>query len=243
VDIATEKEMLMPIRIEVACEWGILGLINSHADVVIIVDVLSFSTCVDVVVANGARVYPYAYKDATANQYAAENNAVLALGRSKEKYSLSPSSLLNIPKDTRLVLPSPNGAFLTVQAKNQSAHILAGCLRNASAVANTAMMLGEKIAVIPAGERWEDDSLRVAYEDLIGAGAIINQLKGVKSEEAKTAEKFFSQAKAEGFRNIFQLKSGLELIEIGFKEDVEIACQYDVSTAVPVMQNDAFIQL
>ncbi|MCD6047928.1 MAG: 2-phosphosulfolactate phosphatase [Gammaproteobacteria bacterium] len=238
-----EKKAIMQKRNQVACEWGESGLINSHADVIIIVDVLSFSTCIDIAVANGACVYPYAYNDATANHYAVEKSAMLALGRNKDSYSLSPSSLLNIPKDTRLVLPSPNGATLTLQAKRQAVYVLTACLRNASAVANAAMKLGERIAVIPAGERWLDNSLRVAYEDLIGSGAIIKQLKGEKTEEAKTAELIFEQAKAEKFRNIFQLRSALELIGQGFEEDVEIACQYDVSSAVPILQNEFFIGL
>lgn len=38
------------------------------------------------------------------------------------------------------------------------------------------MKLGRTVAVIPAGERWADGSLRPAIEDLLGAGAFIREL-------------------------------------------------------------------
>lgn len=46
---------------DIRCEWdegGVLEL-SRKSDVVIIVDVLSFSTCVDIATARGAIVYPY----------------------------------------------------------------------------------------------------------------------------------------------------------------------------------------
>jgi 2-phosphosulfolactate phosphatase len=48
------------------------------------------------------------------------------------------------------------------------------------AIAKYTRQLGGSVAVIPAGERWEDGSLRPCFEDLIGAGAIISYLTGTK---------------------------------------------------------------
>jgi 2-phosphosulfolactate phosphatase len=53
--------------------------------------------------------------------------------RNNSQYSLSPQSLASIPKGTRLVLPSPNGATLTLATEKTPT--LAGCLRNYRAVA------------------------------------------------------------------------------------------------------------
>ena len=50
---------------DIRCEWGERGVLelSRTSDVVIIVDVLSFSTCVDIATARGAAVYPYLWKD------------------------------------------------------------------------------------------------------------------------------------------------------------------------------------
>src|SRR5688572_5117237 len=170
---------------DVRCEWGEEGVrrLAPECRVIVIVDVLSFSTCVSVAVERDAVVYPYRFKDVTAGPYAASVGAVLAGSREAGGYSLSPASLREIPAGTKLVLPSPNGATLTLLAGD--APVLAGCLRNAAAVAACAATFGGPIGVIPAGERWPDGTLRPAVEDLIGAGAVISRLGGAKSPEAR----------------------------------------------------------
>jgi hypothetical protein len=52
----------------IRCEWGACGVAHlvPESDAVVIVDVLSFSTCVDIAVGNGAIVYPYRWQDASA---------------------------------------------------------------------------------------------------------------------------------------------------------------------------------
>ena len=49
----------------IVSEWGLSGIkaLQEEADVCIIVDVLSFSTCVDVACARGARIYPFLLDD------------------------------------------------------------------------------------------------------------------------------------------------------------------------------------
>src|SRR5262245_14081927 len=99
------------------CEWGVSGFeALALADVTIVVDVLSFSTCVDVAVSRGAAVLPYPWKDASASLFARERRAELAGARGQSTYSLSPTSFLNATPGLRCVLPSPNGAELTLRA-------------------------------------------------------------------------------------------------------------------------------
>jgi 2-phosphosulfolactate phosphatase len=161
--------------------------------------------------------------------------------RTRGVYSLSPESLTRIQPGTRIVLPSPNGATLTLAAKPTP--VLAGCLRNARAVALAAMKYGPRIAVIPAGERWKDDfSLRPAFEDLIGAGAIVRHLTGRLSPEAVSAVGAFEAAKSELDQHLRQCSSGRELIERGFSEDVQLASQLNVSDCAPVLIEDAFVR-
>ena len=229
---------------DIRCEWGAHGVavLAPISDAVIVVDVLSFSTSVDVAVHQGAAVYPYRWRDDRAAEFAASIDAELAdPKRTKGRYSLSPESLMSIQPGTRIVLPSPNGATLTLAAKPTP--VLAGCLRNARAVALAAKKYGTRIGVIPAGERWIDDySLRPSFEDLIGAGAILSHLSGRFSPEAIIAVAAFQGASSELGKYLDQCSSGKELIERGFPEDVRLASQLDVSDSAPILIDEAFVR-
>jgi 2-phosphosulfolactate phosphatase len=226
---------------DVRFEWGLKGLevLLPDSDVIIIVDVLSFSTCVDVVTARGSAVYPYRWKDETAHRYAEEVGAALAGGRnnSGDGFSLSPASFINKNLPGKLVLPSPNGSTLSLATDSKTN--ICGCLRNAEAVAKFARQTGGKIAVIAAGEQWPDGSLRPAFEDLLGAGAIISFLRGSLSPESQSALSVFNDAK-DYYGQIKMCSSGKELIERGFEEDVKIAAQFNASQNVPVMEAGAY---
>lgn len=228
---------------DIRCEWGEAGAteVAAEADSCVIVDVLSFSTCVDVALSRGAVVYPYRYRDATASEFAISKGAVLAGSRRTDGYSLSPVSLQSLPADSSLVLPSPNGATLSCAARGQT--IIAGCLRNARAVAGYLQRVGGAVTLVPAGERWPDGSLRPAIEDLIGAGAIISELPGRRSPEAQVAEAAFQAVASRLMQVLLDSASGRELTQHGFPEDVRIAGQLNVSDVVPVFRNDAYRSL
>jgi 2-phosphosulfolactate phosphatase len=232
------------LEFDVRFEWGEHGVatLAPISQAVIIVDVLSFSTSVDIAVRRGALVFPYRGKDARAAEFAASVHAELAdPKRTKGRYSLSPASLMHLQQGARLVLPSPNGAALALAAK--PAPVLAGCLRNAKAVALAAKQYGSEIAVIAAGERWQDDhSLRPSFEDLIGAGAIINYLSGRLSPESASAAAAFREAKRKLGEVLRQCSSGKELIESGFSEDVSLASQLNASNSAPILMDAAFVR-
>ena len=229
---------------EIRCEWGEAGIeaIASARDVVIIVDVLSFSTCVDIAVSRGATVYPYAGPNPA--EYAARHGALLAsTRRGQPGFSLSPASLLEISAGSRLCLPSPNGSALTITARKIAPHaaIMAGCLRNARAVSVAATRLGRRIAVIPAGERWPGGcALRPAIEDLIGAGAIIARLQGSRSPEADVAVAAFERASTDLAGFLRRCASGRELVEQGFTADVDLSAQIDASHYASRLTGDAY---
>ncbi len=239
-----DQTIFSQLEFDIRCEWGEQGVaaLAPNCDAVIIVDVLSFSTCVDVATARGALVHPYLWKDEAAASFARSIGAELAQAkRSSVTYSLSPQSLLHIPPRTQLVLPSPNGATLTLRAER--ALTVTGCLRNCRAVALAVQKIGRRIGIIPAGERWQDQSLRPAWEDWIGAGAIIRHLPGTLSLEARSALTAFSEAQEEIFAYLKQCGSGKELIARGFEEDVVLAAAMNVSNAVPVYKNGVYVRL
>ncbi len=208
----------------------------------VIVDVLSFSTAVDVAVHRHARIHPFPYGDEDASRAEAERLGVrLAASRSAGgQLSLSPASLMKLNPGERLLLPSPNGSRLSLACGRAS--VLAGCLRNAKAVAAKALALadGGQIAVIPAGERWPDGSLRPAIEDLLGAGAVIAALGLTGDPEAEVARDAFLSAEPHLAHTLRGCRSGQELIEREHAMDVEIALDLNASHCAPMLKNGAY---
>ena len=224
------------------CEWG-PGAVAAlaAADVTIVVDVFSFTTCVDVATSRGASILPYAWNDASAAEFACSQRAELAGRRRQAKYSLAPESYLEAQAGLRCVLPSPNGAQVTLAAARTPSVVLAGSLRNARAVAEAARQLGRTFNVVPAGERWPDGSLRPALEDWLGAGALLRGLPGSRSPEAESAVALFERHSERLVEALDHCGSGRELDGRGHARDKFIAGQLDVSSCVPRFDGIAFV--
>lgn len=225
---------------DVRLEWGREGVVTlgTRCAVVVIIDVLSFCTAVDVAIGRGAQVLPLLWDDERGADVAQRAGAILAGPRRAGGWSLSPSSLSELPAGIRLALPSPNCATLCALAQRTGADVLAGCLRNAAAIARTAHRLsrGGPIGLVPAGERWKlpGEPLRPALEDVVGAGAIASVLPGAFSPEAELAAAQFTAARSRGLLGVLAASaSGRELIADGFAPDVTLAADHDASEHAP----------
>ncbi len=232
----------------VMSEWGLHGVhaLRDQVAVVVIVDVLSFSTSVNVAVSRGAAIIPF-FDNSRENAHAAAERAGARLaqprGSGRRQFSLSPASLLAVPAGARLMLPSPNGSRLSLACGGTP--VVAGCLRNAAAVARAAreVSCGGPVGVVPAGERWPDGSLRPATEDLLGAGAVIHHLDQPCSPEARIARDAFRSAGNELAGLVQDSVSGRELMGWGYSDDVELAVQTATSACVPILTEGAFRSL
>lgn len=226
-------------------EWGLAGVeaMKERVAVLAIVDVLSFSTAVDIAVSRGAVIFPFPSGDRAAALRAA-TDAGAQLGAPRQagggQVSLSPQTLATLVAGTRLMLPSPNGSRISMAGGDSL--VMAGCLRNAKAVASHARHLARDgdIAVIPAGERWPDGSLRPAIEDLLGAGAILDALDLPLSPEALVAQQAYRSAGGELETLIRQSVSGRELTDEGYADDVALALEINCSAATPVLRDGAY---
>jgi 2-phosphosulfolactate phosphatase len=217
-------------------DWGVAGVRRAVArgDAIVIVDVLSFCTCVAVAVDRGIEIVPYSGPDAAA---AAREHKALLAGKRGATLSLSPASMLNAPENSRVLLPSPNGSACCVAAAGAPLVVL-GALVCAKASVEAASR-GLPITVIAAGERWPDDSLRFAVEDLIGAGAVLAHLPGPLSPEAQAAVAAFERAAPDLGAELATCGSGIELIERGYADDVSIAARLDAYSHAPVLRDGA----
>ncbi len=235
--------------------WGADGLavLAPVCDVIVVVDVLRFTTAVSVAVSGGSTVFPYAAHGDDAVSFAAERDAVLAGRREDGPVSLSPTDLQSLPRGSRIVLPSPNGSALSLRARELGApFVLAGSLRNATATAHRARSLADDgaIAVIASGERWPGSParLRPSVEDLIGAGSVLVVLDPSGSvshpgcsPEAAAARAAFVDAKPRLAEALHSCASGRELTRSGFADDVDCAAQLDASNVAAQLVEDAYI--
>lgn len=245
----------------VRLDWGTAGAgtVAAGADLAVVVDVLSFSTCVSVALDRGAEVFPFPWKDTGAEDFAAHHGAQLAGPRDGGGLSLSPASLRGADSLRRVVLPSPNGSALCHMLAGEVPLVAAVCLRNAAATADwVAANLPEDavIAVVAAGERWPDGTLRPAVEDQIGAGAFIAGLVAAGkggyeadesrdgrhgySPEAVAAAAVFEAAEPQLRELLHGCASGRELAGGGYGHDVDIAAELDDSDAVAILVNGSF---
>lgn len=232
--------------------------IMTGASYAVVVDVLSFTTTLCVAAERGMTVLPYRWGSEGAREYAAEHDAVLALGRAEARevaqrqprppVSLSPAHMASALPVARVVLPSPNGSAISFGLAEEGITVVGACLRNRHAVARWLQpRLGRDgiVAIIAAGEQWTDGSLRPAAEDIWGAGAVAAALAelGVSgvSGEATLAGEWFHAMEHRMVEGLSATASGQELIEKGFEDDMRVASRTDASTVVPVLDGDAFI--
>jgi 2-phosphosulfolactate phosphatase len=101
------------------------------------------------------------------------------------------------------------------------------------------------VAVIPAGERWRGATgpLRPAFEDWVGAGAVIDALGAdtVLAPEARAARAAFRDAQDDLGALLHACPSGREKHARGQAADIDLAAAHDdVSDAVPVLDGAAF---
>jgi 2-phosphosulfolactate phosphatase len=241
---------------DVRFDWGPEGLCHMAVDVqaLVVVDVLRFTTAVSVAVGRGGEVLPYMWDvGEAARTYANRHGAELAgKWRDGGGWSLSPTDLAKLPAGSRLVLPSPNGSALAFGARDQvpGAAVLAGCLRNAAAVATIAGSAGPgPVAVVAAGERWRGDlgPMRPSVEDLLGAGAVIDGLVTVAgrqvaglSPEARAARAAFQSARDDLVGWLAGSASGRELAAWGRDDDIDAAAALDAEDVAPVLDGSVF---
>jgi 2-phosphosulfolactate phosphatase len=233
--------------------WGPTGaqLAAERGDVVVVVDVLSFSTTLSIAVAREFTCL--VYRGAEIEQFGGPARAAIRLGarplgsRAKAapgQPSLSPASLLSAEPGQRVVITSLNGASVVAAAAPAPA-LLVGSLRNAAACARAAAQLlgttmAGRITVVACGEQWRSIApgsagIRPCAEDWIGTGAIcagLAELGYSLSAEARLAAAAWSTPVA--LEELADCVSARELRSAGYAEDVELALQVDTDEKVPV---------
>jgi 2-phosphosulfolactate phosphatase len=235
----------------VRLEWGRRGAkaAAERGDLLVVVDVLSFSSAAVTAIARGVTLYPVATQ-AEARETALRVRADVAVRREdvpgKGRYSLSPVSFLGAEMGAQVVVASPNGATCSRYGRTVP-RLYIGSLLNAASVARVvAEAIHETdaaVTILACGERWqepsEDGELRFALEDYLGAGAVIAHLPPylTRSPEARAATAVFQDAVADLEAVLLGCGSGIELVDKGYRDDVTHAARLNFYEAVPVLRD------
>lgn len=210
-------------RYQVRHEWGAAGLERlAPADVVVVVDVLRFSTKVVDRVTNGETValdeaaHAVSLNGAAVAQVAAATGALVMLG-----------CLRNASAVARAILAEQERRG----TRTSAAIIAAGALRQAQE---------------PKAGREPGASLRFAVEDQLGAGAIVEALGAIgidhTSPEAAAAGEAFRGLRGAVRHLLTASGSGQELIELGRRDEVLHAAAVNAAgPVVAVLRDGEFV--
>ena len=216
---------------------------RDRGDVLVLVDVLSFSTAVAAGTSRGVVILP-AGSRRRAEAVALEHRAVASVPRrdaTPGQFSLSPLSFHDAKEGTRVALRSPNGARMAIAAQGSPAVVVAGIVNatacGASAGAGArAQRCG--VTVVACGERiGPGRRRRFAAEDFLGAGAVAAAVDLPRTGEAEVAVRAFEACRSDLERTLLQTRSGIELVAAGFRDDVGFAARLDSLSVVPLLRD------
>jgi len=234
---------MAPMMVHVGFDLPDLRAGRDRGDVLVLVDVLSFSTAVAAGTSRGVIFLP-AGSRRRAESLALERGAVASTPRREAApglYSLSPLSYQGAPPGTRVALRSPNGARMAVAAQGSPAVVVAGIV-NASACGAAAgagaRAQGRGVTVVACGERLAPGRRRrFAAEDFLGAGAVAAAVDLPRTGEAEAAARAFEACRGDLERVLLQTRSGIELVAAGFRDDVAFAARHDSLSSVPLLRD------
>ena len=213
---------------------------SESSDVSIMVDALRASTTITLALNTFNRIIPCLTPE-EALKMQKKVGGVLAGERGGEQIEgfdigNSPTALNNYKGgENLLILTTSNGTRILEKMKST---VLVGCMANAKSVALKSIELAnEHIDIVMAGVRGN-----FAIEDFLVSGEILywiceNLEEYELSEYAKSAilaSRNYDLVK-EAFKNS---RSGKRLIELGYKEDVELSCLKNISDNVAQYKNN-----
>ncbi|HEU0257186.1 MAG TPA: 2-phosphosulfolactate phosphatase [Microbacteriaceae bacterium] len=253
---------------QVRFDWGLAGLrsIAQQAEVIAVVDALTFTTTLVCAVGCGFDVVPC--EDPRDKAGVAQRSGALVAGErgdpgltlspasftpdnvaaAREAWETRPQAGADAGGRPRLVVASRNGSPLAAAAASFGVPVVALSPGNAAAVAQWLIRRQEeraarqRVAVVAAGEVRRDGTLRFAAEDLLTAGAFVAACSAVgldhSSPEAAAAGAAY-EGLTRGLRHLLIASvTGQQLVAGGEKADIALALAE--SPVVPVLHDGIF---
>ena len=233
-------------------DWGQRGAAAAAArgDLLVVIDVLSFSTVVATATHRGVAILP-CFSEAK-QRLAKEVGAAPAVKRAEVprlgRFSPSPETYLTAEAGTAVALDSLNRAACVLRGRGAAA-LIAASFVNAEAVAawltKQIRTTGNNVTILACGEHWPTpfpgEEVRFALEDYLGAGAVLSYLDFDKSPECQVCEAGFRSVRDRLEQVLLHCGSGIELRDKGYATDVRHAARLNLYDVVPILEGAAFV--
>lgn len=219
-------------------ELGVGGALRAQrrGDVVVVVDALRASVTIEQCIANGAReVIPVTSATDLVGEVTIGERGGSKLPNAD--YGNSPLLLsADAVKGRSVVISTTNGTECIRSATGEDSVVLVGALTNCSAVAHAAVeiaaKLGKSITLLAAGRNNQP-----AIEDRAAVTEIMKKIGNVTPRGV--LEPYYS---SELEKDFLESDSGLNLVSLGYMDDVVFCSKIDVSAAVPIFDGKRLIK-
>jgi len=216
-----------------------------RGDVIVAIDVLRCSSSITNALSNGAKAVIPTRTLKEAYELRREHPYYLLAG---ERRGLKPrmfdfgNSPLEFARESvygeTLVFTTTSGTVALVRSKPAN-WVLIGTFLNAGSVAAEAVRIAERegtgISLVLSGRKGH-----FSLEDFICGGAIVERFPSEKvdlSDAAFAALLAFKQTESRICESIMRGEHARQLVELGFKRDIEFACELDLFNIVPVYRD------
>ena len=225
------------------------AFINS---IVVVIDVLRASTTICAVLYNGAKeVIPFSTIEEAKNAISQYSNDSAILGGERngirpEGFDLGNSPLeysKGIVENKTVLLTTTNGTQALEKVKNAKM-VLIGCFANISSIetelTNIASDFYDVIFLCAGNEG------KPTLEDTLCAGVLINKLVNrydncYLNDDSKYALNTFLEKRGNLHEECYNSEHGKRLIELGFKDDIDLALMYDIYPVFPFLRDGKII--
>lgn len=135
------------------------------------------------------------------------------------------------------VMSTTNGTVALNEAFMSGSPVIAACFRNFSACLDYSLNFGSKIGFLCSGRK-----KRPSWEDTLCAGAMLEKLNKKyqvsMSDSSNIALTLWKSRGENLFEFVKQSEHAKYLETINFDRDIKFACECDVSTVVPMLDDD-----
>lgn len=234
-------------KLEVCLTPALIPLYKVEDYIVVIIDVFRATTSISYGIENGAEaIIPVSQVEECSAYLEKGFDYLLAAERNGEvvagfDFGNSPFSYTKEKVAGKtIVLTTTNGTH-ALHLSRKAKKIIAGAFINLTAVCNWLKQQNDNVLLVCSG--WKNN---FNLEDTLFAGAVVEQLKGhgfVVDDPAIAANDLYQLAKDDLDGYLKKTSHSERLKALGIEADIEFCLKVDLTTAIPILDEDRLVKL